>query len=50
MTETERVASALIDRTLPKAEWTHEAHLRAGLWHVQAHGAVAFDGDVCGHG
>jgi hypothetical protein len=41
MTETERVAQALIDRTLPKAEWTHEAHLRAGLWHVQAHGAVA---------
>jgi hypothetical protein len=41
MTETERVAQALIDRTLPKAEWTHEAHLRAGLWHVHAHGAVA---------
>jgi hypothetical protein len=41
MSETERVAQALIDRTLPKAEWTHEAHLRAGLWHVHAHGAVA---------
>lgn len=21
-------------RTLPKCDWTHEAHLRAGLWHV----------------
>jgi hypothetical protein len=41
MTETERVARGLIDRTLPKAEWTHEAHLRAGLWHVHAHGAAA---------
>jgi hypothetical protein len=38
MTETERVARALIDRTLPKAEWTHHAHLRAGLWHVRQHG------------
>ena len=34
MTETERVSRGLIDRTLPKAEWTHHAHLRAGLWHV----------------
>ena len=41
MTETERVARGLIERTLPKAEWTHEAHLRAGLWHVAGHGAVA---------
>jgi hypothetical protein len=41
MSETERIARALIDRTLPKAEWTHEAHLRAGLWHVREHGAVA---------
>lgn len=41
MTETGRVAQALIDRTLPKAEWTHEAHLRAGLWHVLEHGAAA---------
>jgi hypothetical protein len=41
MTETDRVARGLIDRTLPKAEWTHEAHLRAGLWHVLRHGAPA---------
>lgn len=24
----------LIARSLPKAEWTHHAHLRAGLWHA----------------
>jgi hypothetical protein len=39
MSETEWIAEALIARTLPKAEWTHEAHLRAGLWHVLQHGA-----------
>lgn len=39
--ETERIAQGLIDCTLPKAEWTHHAHLRAGLWHVLHHGAPA---------
>jgi hypothetical protein len=24
--------------TLPKAEWTHQAHLRVGAWHVHHHG------------
>ena len=38
MTKTDRVARGLIERTLPKPEWTHEAHLRAGLWHVFHHG------------
>jgi hypothetical protein len=38
MTETDRVARGLIDRTLPKPQWTHEAHLRAGLWHVFHYG------------
>ncbi|PRC94978.1 hypothetical protein [Solimicrobium silvestre] len=32
--ETQRIALGLIEQTLPKAEWTHEAHLRAGLWHA----------------
>lgn len=41
MTETERIAHALIERTLPKGEWTHHAHLRTGLWHVLQHGPVA---------
>ena len=26
-------------RTLPKAEWTHQAHLAVGAWHVQTYGA-----------
>jgi hypothetical protein len=25
--------------TLPRAEWTHAAHLRVGAWHVDRHGA-----------
>lgn len=32
--ETGRIARAFCDRTLPKAEWTHAAHLRVGLWHL----------------
>jgi hypothetical protein len=30
----DRVALGLIERSLPKAEWTHEAHLAACLWIV----------------
>jgi len=30
--EIERVARGLLDRTLPKAEWTHAAHFAATLW------------------
>ena len=26
-------------KTLPKSQWTHEAHLRVGLWHVVNYGA-----------
>jgi len=26
--------------TLPKAEWTHQAHLRVGAWHVDRFGAT----------
>jgi hypothetical protein len=26
--------------TLPKAEWTHQAHLAVGAWHVHRYGAV----------
>lgn len=44
MSETERITQGLILRTLPKGEWTHHAHLRAGLWHVLEHGPfVALD-------
>jgi hypothetical protein len=32
--ETDRLVREFIARTLPKSEWTHEAHLRVGLWHA----------------
>ena len=41
MSDTERIARGLIERTLPKVALTHEAHLRAGLWHVLHFGPVA---------
>ena len=31
---TEQLAEAFIACTLPKAAWTHQAHLRVGLWHL----------------
>lgn len=31
---TARLVAAFLDRTLPKSQWTHESHLRVGLWHV----------------
>jgi phosphoribosylanthranilate isomerase len=37
---TTRLVAAFLDRTLPKAAWTHEAHLRVGLWHLQRYGAA----------
>jgi hypothetical protein len=39
--ETEKLVERFIARTLPKAEWTHLAHLRVGVWHVVSHGAEA---------
>lgn len=30
----EDLVACFLDRNLPKPEWTHEAHLRVGLWHV----------------
>ena len=38
---TDRVAATFCGCTLLKAEWTHEAHLRVGAWHVHHHGADA---------
>jgi hypothetical protein len=32
------------ERTLPKTEWTHAAHLAVGTWHVHHHGlAIAVE-------
>lgn len=37
-TPTEALANQFCQKTLPKSQWTHEAHLRVGLWHVLRHG------------
>lgn len=40
----DELARRFRDRTLPKEAFTHEAHLRVGLWHVLEFGeAVALD-------
>jgi hypothetical protein len=31
---TEELVAAFLAGTLPKQEWTHQAHLRVGLWHL----------------
>jgi len=36
--DTEALVRAFVDRTLPREQWTHHAHLRVGLWHVLAFG------------
>jgi len=40
------VGHGLIDRTLPKAEWTHEAHLAACLWIVIERPDIDPDADM----
>jgi hypothetical protein len=35
--DTSELAQGFIGCTLPKALWTHEAHLRVGLWHALRH-------------
>jgi hypothetical protein len=32
---TDRIAAQFRDCSLPKAMWTHHAHLRVGLWHLR---------------
>lgn len=34
----ERLGLALLDRSLPKPEWTHAAHFAAALWLLRDHG------------
>ncbi len=36
--EVEEFVRLFRERTLPKARWTHQAHLVVGLWHVLEHG------------
>ena len=39
MNDVNRIAEAFLACTLPKAEWTHEAHLKVGLWHCLRYSA-----------
>ena len=38
----ERIARGVIDRTLPKAHWTHAAHFAVALWLLRHRGDVTF--------
>jgi hypothetical protein len=40
-TEIERIGRGLLDRSLPKLEWTHAAHFAAVLWLLRHRGAPA---------
>jgi hypothetical protein len=31
---TEELVDAFLSRKMPKKKWTHEAHLKVGLWHL----------------
>ncbi len=41
-----RVGTGLLDRSLPKEEWTHEAHLAACLWLVRERPDFACETDL----
>jgi hypothetical protein len=36
-TEIEHIGRGLLDRSLPKVEWTHAAHFAAALWLLRQH-------------
>jgi hypothetical protein len=40
-TQIERIGRGLLDRSLPKSEWTHAAHFAAVLWLLRHCGAPA---------
>jgi len=35
----DQLAAAFLDRTLPRNQWSHVAHLSVGAWHVHGFGA-----------
>ena len=41
-TDIEHIALGVMERTLPKAAWTHEAHFAAALFMLARHGDEAF--------
>lgn len=38
----ESIARGVMDRTLPAAAWTHQAHFAAAIWMIARHGDEAF--------
>lgn len=43
-----RIGETLLTRTLPRADWTHEAHLAACLWLVRERADIALDAELPG--
>ena len=43
-----RIGEGLLARTLPRAEWTHEAHLAATTWLLTSRPDVAIDAELPG--
>lgn len=43
-----RIGEGLLDRTLPKSEWTHEAHLAACAWLVLERPDIALERELPG--
>lgn len=41
-----RIGEGLLDRTLPKSEWTHEAHLAACAWLVLERPDIALEREL----
>jgi hypothetical protein len=41
-----RVGEGLLARTLPRVDWTHEAHLAACLWLVRERDDIALEADL----
>lgn len=41
-----RIGEGLLARTLPRADWTHEAHLAACLWLVRERSDIAPEADL----
>ena len=46
--EIERIGEGLLARTLPRADWTHEAHLAATIWLVLRRPDIDLDTELPG--
>jgi hypothetical protein len=47
--QVERIVGGLIDRTLPKSEWTHAAHFAATLWLLAHRSRIEVTRDLPGY-